>query len=173
MLNVQSSLVTLSVALLLSGPVLAGGQHSGGHGHHDSASAGEAVERTIQVTMDGMTYSPDSIRVERGETIRFVVHNPDQLVHEFSIAEPAEHREHQQEMQAMMDAGVLTPTEYHDEGHHRDSEMAHDHANSVLVEPGETQELVWTFDEAADLEFACNVPGHYQAGMHGEIHWVD
>jgi uncharacterized cupredoxin-like copper-binding protein len=28
---------------------------------------------------------------------------------------------------------------------------------------------VWTFTEKADLEFACNVPGHYQAGMYGDI----
>jgi uncharacterized cupredoxin-like copper-binding protein len=48
-------------------------------------------------------------------------------------------------------------------------DMSHDDPNSVLVEPGKTAELVWTFDTDATLEFACNVPGHYEAGMVGPI----
>jgi uncharacterized cupredoxin-like copper-binding protein len=44
----------------------------------------------------------------------------------------------------------------------------HDDPNSVLVEPGKTEELVWKFSQATNLEFACNVPGHYDAGMVGE-----
>ena len=47
--------------------------------------------------------------------------------------------------------------------------MMHDDANAVLVEPGATAELIWTFTNAADLEFACNIPGHYQAGMYGRV----
>jgi uncharacterized cupredoxin-like copper-binding protein len=39
----------------------------------------------------------------------------------------------------------------------------------VLVEPGKTKELTWTFTEATDLEFACNIPGHYESGMVGDI----
>ena len=45
----------------------------------------------------------------------------------------------------------------------------HEESNSILLEPGQTAELVWTFPEHAKLEFACNVPGHYDAGMVGEI----
>ena len=47
--------------------------------------------------------------------------------------------------------------------------MKHDDPNSVLVEPGKTAELTWTFTRADNLEFACNVPGHYQAGMVGKV----
>ena len=47
--------------------------------------------------------------------------------------------------------------------------MKHDDASSVLMEPGESKEIVWTFSEATDLEFARNVPGHYQADMVGDI----
>lgn len=47
--------------------------------------------------------------------------------------------------------------------------MEHDDANSVLVEPGATAELVWQFSKANNLEFACNVPGHYQSGMLGKV----
>ena len=39
----------------------------------------------------------------------------------------------------------------------------------VLVAPGKTAELTWTFKQATGLEFACNLPGHYQAGMVGKL----
>jgi uncharacterized cupredoxin-like copper-binding protein len=45
----------------------------------------------------------------------------------------------------------------------------HNEPNSVLLEPGKAGEITWTFAEGADLEFACNVPGHYEVGMQGEI----
>ena len=45
----------------------------------------------------------------------------------------------------------------------------HDEPNSVLLEPGKSAEIVWKFPEHAELEFACNVPGHYDAGMQGPI----
>lgn len=48
-------------------------------------------------------------------------------------------------------------------------DMGHADGNAVLVKPGETKELIWTFSDAQNLEFACNLPGHYQAGMKGEI----
>ena len=43
--------------------------------------------------------------------------------------------------------------------------MAHDHSNSVLLSPGEKAELIWKFSNKTKLEAACNVPGHYEAGM--------
>ena len=48
-------------------------------------------------------------------------------------------------------------------------DMRHDDPTSVLVEPGKTKELVWKFTKNAELEFACNMPGHYEAGMVGNI----
>jgi uncharacterized cupredoxin-like copper-binding protein len=47
--------------------------------------------------------------------------------------------------------------------------MEHNDPNSVLLEPGESGEIVWTFAKTAELEFACNVPGHYDAGMVGKL----
>lgn len=102
-----------------------------------------------------------------------MVENKGDLVHEFNIGTADTHEAHQEEMQMMVEHGVL-------KGDHIDHDMMkmdmgdgqtmeHDDPNSVLMEPGETQEIVWTFTEATDLEFACNVPGHYQAGMVGDI----
>ncbi len=48
--------------------------------------------------------------------------------------------------------------------------MEHDDPNSLLLDPGESGELLWRFaDGHKKLEFACNVPGHYQSGMHGKF----
>jgi uncharacterized cupredoxin-like copper-binding protein len=47
--------------------------------------------------------------------------------------------------------------------------MEHDDPNSVLLEPGQTAEIIWTFPADAELEFACNVPGHYESGMMGKV----
>jgi uncharacterized cupredoxin-like copper-binding protein len=47
--------------------------------------------------------------------------------------------------------------------------MTHEGPNTVLVAPGKTAELTWRFGEPAELEFACNLPGHYEAGMAGPV----
>ena len=47
----------------------------------------------------------------------------------------------------------------------KDHSMSHSHANSVLLEPKEKGEIIWKFDDAVNIEIACNVPGHYEAGM--------
>ncbi|HEX7124296.1 MAG TPA: hypothetical protein VF406_00785 [Thermodesulfobacteriota bacterium] len=37
------------------------------------------------------------------------------------------------------------------------------------MRPGETKELLWRFAEREDIEFACNLPGHAEAGMRGDV----
>ena len=44
----------------------------------------------------------------------------------------------------------------------------HDMPNAIHVAPGETKEITWRFGDA-DLEYACHEPGHYDAGMRGQI----
>jgi len=47
--------------------------------------------------------------------------------------------------------------------------MEHNDPNSVLLEPGKDGEIIWKFSTESDIEFACNVPGHYDSGMMGQI----
>ena len=47
--------------------------------------------------------------------------------------------------------------------------MGHSHSNSVLLEPKEKKNLIWKFDNATNIEFACNIPGHYQIGMIAKV----
>ncbi len=47
--------------------------------------------------------------------------------------------------------------------------MMHNDPNSALLEPDQSTEVVWSFSEATDMGFACNVPGHHEGGMVGKI----
>lgn len=162
--------------LLLQSPALADQGHSHGQGHGSAvgepAQPGDA-DRTVEVTLYDSYFTPEAIEVSPGETLRFVVRNEGELVHEFGIGTAAMHEAHQEEMMEMMEQGVLLADRIDWEAaeamHESMGHGMHHDANSLLLEPGQSGELVWTFPEAGELLFACNVPGHYAAGMHGEF----
>ena len=165
-MTLYSRPLLLAALLAASGLVLA----DAGHGHTSKigspADAREAT-RTIEVDMTDNRYSLSEIDVAKGEVIRFVIHNRGQLVHEFNIGTPSMHTSHQEEMLEMMQSGKMSPTKMM---HGHGGEMGHDDPNSILLNPGESKEFVWRFGEGVNgLEFACNVPGHYQAGMIGHF----
>ena len=39
----------------------------------------------------------------------------------------------------------------------------------ILLEPKQKGEIIWKFDNAVNIEVACNVPGHYQVGMIAKV----
>lgn len=129
----------------------------------EPAPAAQAT-RSIEVVLKDIAFEPNRIQVKAGETVRFVIVNQGQLPHEFNLGDKAMHLEHQKEMAAMqgMDHGQMN---------HGQMNHAHGHGagNTVLVQPGQRAELTWTFRASAPIEFACNVPGHYQAGMVGDL----
>ena len=137
---------------------------------------GQAVDRTIEVRMGDIFFKPKAMEIKAGETVRFVLKNDGALLHEFNLGKAASHAAHQKEMAAMFLKGSLSPSGAHDMsnmGHAMGGMkmvgMEHDDPNSVLVEPGAREELIWTFSAATELEFACNIPGHYQSGMVGKV----
>ncbi len=159
------ALTTLLAGLLLGQPALAAGQGDHSHhaenqaGHHNMTTAagqpGQAdqIDRTIEVRADDrMRFSfSDQAPIKAGETIRFVVSNNGQLPHEFVIATAREHRAHGQMMAAMA----------------ADADMQHHSMpNALSLAPGEQKTLIWQFAQGTEVEAACNLPGHYQAGMH-------
>jgi uncharacterized cupredoxin-like copper-binding protein len=109
------------------------------------------VTRTIEVEMDDtMRFKPASIKVKRGETIRFIARNTGKLKHEMVLGTTKELKEHAESMRKF-------------------PEMEHADPNQVIVEPGKTGELVWQFTRAGTFDFACLVPGHFEAGMVGKV----
>ena len=161
-----------------TGIALAAGEGGHGHGaghHGEIGQPGDAAaaNRTIEVVMHDNYYEPESISVKEGETVRFVIHNRGELVHEFNIGTSEMHMAHHMEMQMMVDHGVLEADRINwDAAKAMQDSMGHgmhEEPNSALLAPGDSAEIVWTFPKHAELEFACNVPGHYDAGMTGDI----
>lgn len=152
-MNSLQSLAILA-AFLIAGAAAAAGEH-GAHGQESRAvgQPGKASQasRTIEVDMfDTMRFKPEMIDVKQGETIRFLVKNSGKITHEMVIGTPETLKEHYAMMMRMPG-------------------MRHAEDNMVAVDPGKTGELVWQFTRAGTVDFACLQPGHYDAGMKGQM----
>jgi uncharacterized cupredoxin-like copper-binding protein len=127
--------------------------------HHSSFLAGEIGDpnksaRTVKVSMqeDGrkMTFDPAVITVRKGEQIRFVLFNEGSESHEFVLGTSAENSEHAELMKQF-------------------PHMTHDDPNAKRVDLFHEGQLLWKFTKTGEFEYACLIPGHYEAGMHGKI----
>ena len=131
------------------------------------------VSRVIQVKMYDNYYEPNEFTIKKNETIKFVVYNYGELVHEFNIATKKMHLKHQPEMMRMVENEILLVDRIDKkkmkEMSKKDHSMSHSHSNSVLLEPNQSAELIWKFSTDVNLEAACNVPGHYDVGMIAKI----
>ena len=131
------------------------------------------VTRVIKVVMYDNYYEPSSFQIKEGETVKFEVENAGMLVHEFNIANKMMHMKHQPEMIKMAENGILLAFSIDKEKMKKmakmDKSMGHSHSNSVLLEPKQKGDIIWKFDNAVKVEVACNVPGHYQAGMIAKV----
>ena len=131
------------------------------------------VTRVIKVVMYDNYYEPSSFQIKEGETIKFEVENAGMLVHEFNIANKMMHMKHQPEMIKMAENGILLAFSIDKEKMKKmakmDKSMGHSHSNSVLLEPKQKGDIIWKFDNAVNIEVACNVPGRYQAGMIAKV----
>ncbi len=131
------------------------------------------VSRVIKVFMYDNYYEPSSFQIKAGETVKFEVENVGMLVHEFNIANKMMHMKHQPEMLKMVENEILLVDSIDKEKMKKmakmDKAMGHSHKNSVLLEPKQKGEIIWKFDNAVNIEVACNVPGHYQVGMIAKV----
>jgi uncharacterized cupredoxin-like copper-binding protein len=112
------------------------------------------VTRLVRVGMaDTMRFSPSSLTIKRGETIKFVVRNHGKAKHEMVIGTMEGLKEHA----AMM--------RKHPGMEHQDPYMAH-------VAPGRTETIVWQFTREGTYYYGCLEPGHFEAGMIGKLEVV-
>ncbi|AXK38071.1 cupredoxin domain-containing protein [Crenobacter cavernae] len=148
------------VAVILSLPAMASGDHAGGHGAAANPHAGHdmqamtlgqagqsaAATRTIRIDADdSMRFTPDRVEVKQGETVRFIVTNKGQTKHEFALGTKEMLAEHAKQMQS-------------------NPGMAHGDMPAMgmlTLAPGESKTLVWRFTRTGEIQFGCNVPGHY------------
>ena len=117
----------------------------------------ENVTRTILVEAhdaDGeMKFVHERLEIKLGETIKFVVTNKGEMPHEFALGDSPTQRAHALMMEKMPDM------------------KHHDDPSAVTLEPGETKEIVWTFNKPIQgyIELACQMPGHYAGGMFSKV----
>lgn len=102
----------------------------------------------VRVTVTDFKVESSRTSFQSGVSYRFVVTNNGKLPHELMIVPP-------------MAVGAMPMEKMH--------ELALGVVDEDDLPPGSTQEMTVTFDKAypsGKLEFACHVPGHYDAGMH-------
>lgn len=154
-MNMYSKLILVSLftgsLLFLTATSHAGVGH---HAHEHKSSVGEPakggeVTKTITVTMlDSMKYVFDQpLDLYEGDVVRFIVTNKGVIPHEFSIGDSEEQKKHAEMMR-------------------NNPGMSHEDGNAVSLDAGETEELIWRFKAGEKVVFACNIPGHFEAGMH-------
>ncbi|WP_210486171.1 cupredoxin domain-containing protein [Microvirga antarctica] len=133
----------------------------GGAGHHhgemgpgkagDTSTASRVIPITLTDRDDGaMRFFPERVEVRTGEQVRFVLRNSGKVEHEFVLDTPANNAAHKQAMMA-------------------DPAMAHDDPNARRLAASASGEIVWQFTAPGEYEYACLIPGHYEAGMRGTV----
>ncbi|MES2125661.1 MAG: cupredoxin family protein [Pseudomonadota bacterium] len=136
--------------ILIAGSARAHDEHEHRYAFGQPGQAAK-VTRTVTIDMaDSMRYTPSNVTARRGETIRFLVTNSGKLKHEFVLGSMKELKEHAALMQKF-------------------PEMEHADPNQVSVEAGKKAELIWQFSKAGKFDFACLQPGHFEAGMKGQV----
>lgn len=128
-----------------------------------SVAYAHAAPRSIPVEANEMTFMQESMQIAPGEIVEFVVTNTGMLDHEFVIGSRSEQAQHRKEMVS---------------GHGHGHAGAHSHESSlpsITLKPGETKSLLWTAPVtlSAAIEVACNLPGHYEAGMKSQVEMKD
>ena len=65
------------------------------------------VSKVIVVKMYDNYYEPNRFKIKKNQTIKFIVYNYGELVHEFNIATKVIHLKHQPEMMKMVENEIL------------------------------------------------------------------
>lgn len=118
----------------------------------EPAEASDA-DRVIEVIMtDGLRFEPDAVDVNVGETVTFKLTNSGQMPHDFTLGDQQTQDEHE----AQMAGGGMSGT-------------GQNESNALTLRTGEEGELTWRFTAPATILFGCHVPGHYDAGMVGDL----
>ena len=131
------------------------------------------IDRIINIKMYDNYYEPNLVKIKKGETIKFIVENLGEMVHEYNIGTKEMHIKHQPEMQKLVDHEILLVDKIDrvkmKKMSKMDHSLGHSHSNSIMLEPKTSGEIIWKFSKDVNLEMACNIPGHYESGMFGKL----
>jgi uncharacterized cupredoxin-like copper-binding protein len=115
-----------------------------------SAATASSKPVDVQVTLSDFGITSSLTTFTKGVPYHFVVTNKGAVAHEFMIMPVESGQVSPDQVQSQKLAGI----------------------SGSDLPPGATKTLDYTFTQAAPqgtLEFACHLPGHYEAGMHTPI----
>jgi len=141
--------VSFFMVVLCCSTVMADDKHVENKGSPVGSSADPSQAKKIVrvTTADDMQFHfTEQPVLHANDVVTFVVTNSGKVPHEFSIGDEAEQKAHQEMMRKMPN-------------------MIHEDDNTITVNPGETKEITWRFKGGSEVVFACNIPGHFEAGM--------
>jgi uncharacterized cupredoxin-like copper-binding protein len=101
----------------------------------------------VDVTLTEFKIESSQTTFSTGVPYHFIVTNKGTVAHEFEIMPPTSQQLSPEQVKQMALAGI----------------------SGDQLPPGATKTLDYTFTKpapAGELEFACHLPGHYEAGMH-------
>ena len=117
-------------------------------GWRSPASAQLGAARKISYLLTDNAYQPKvPLKLRKGDKITFTFVNKGKVTHEALVGTPAEQKAHEKEMAAM--GGMAMG----------------DEADLVVLKPGQTKTLTYTFTTAGSYEIGCHQPTHYKLGM--------
>lgn len=159
----QNTLAAILFGTIISGPAFGHGGSDGKKAARKSVTtkveetefgrSGDSrkVSRTITVGMnDSMHFTAGDIVVKQGDTVKFMVSNNGNTMHEMVI-------------------GTLKELKAHAELMKKHPGMEHDEPYMAHVRPGKRETIVWQFTKAGEFHYACLIPGHLEAGMIAKI----
>lgn len=114
-----------------------------------SGGAGQP-SATLSVEMTDFKFSPAEATVFAGQETTLQLSNSGAIEHDFTI----------------LKKGVQVS------GHFDPVERAGDILVEFKLKPGESQTFKFTLPEAGEYQLVCNLSGHLEAGMGGQLHAV-
>lgn len=151
--------IAIFFASILASAAFGSGAADHQHGSHSHSlsevgkpALAKKANKTAKVSLtDSMqVVFAKPVEIKAGDIVRFVVTNTGQIDHEFSIGNDKEHEAHREMMKQMPN-------------------MVHQDGTTISLKPNETKELTWQFSKKGSVVFACNIPSHFEAGMHNNI----
>ena len=154
------AVVVVAFASALMGTAIAGeGPKGHSHATFNAGAPGDpkkpfrTIEMTVKEGSGTMAFEPAKVVVTQGEQVKFVIKNAGELDHEFMLETFEANAKHAIAMQ-------------------KNPEMEHDDPNGKRVVSKKEAEIVWKFSKLGTFEYACLIPGHYEAGMKGVVEVV-
>jgi len=135
-----------------------------------AAIATAAPAQKLTLTMTEFQFAPKTVSATRGAAVELVVVNKGAIQHEFmlysspgSMAMSMDMDKYGAENTYFKDIGTVEVV-YPGKPPARSSRL-----ERVVLDPGQSATIRFVAKKAGAFEFACHIPGHYEAGMKGTL----